>query len=132
MKQTSFVYKIVILSLVVALYFLLVFLRGNTVQQRNISINGLYQSKKFPDTSHYNAQFFGDHYYIEYCQEGTVSRILEGTWQYIEDSRNCYLLCNSQEVADIVVLDSQGFYYYDPCYCNLVYFRRIVALASPF
>ena len=87
-------------------------------------INGLYQSDQIGQ-GHYNAQFFGDQFYIEMALSGQTQTLLEGTFDQVVQNGNAYLLEDSGEGDEVlVVLGHSGFYFYDAQRGQMVYFDK--------
>lgn len=95
------------------------------------AINGAYQSDRIGSESLYNAQFYGNQFYIEKNVHGQSEMLLEGTFHLIANSKNTYLLeDSSQDTGTLVVLEHDGFYFYDESQSQVVYFQLIVPLAA--
>jgi len=76
-------------------------------------INGLYQSDAFSRPL-YNAQFYGDRFYIERIESGRTDTLIQGSFRRVEGEDHVYLLEDELYGRDsLVVLGHKHFYFYD-------------------
>ena len=87
-------------------------------------IHGLYQSPNV-GIGHYNAQFYGTEFYIEFSEANETRTLLEGTFHVISEREGVYLLENGPKADDmLVVLGHEGFYFYDTQQQTSIYLMR--------
>ena len=78
-------------------------------------INGLYQSKIFDAGNlFYNAQFYGEQFYIERSINQQLETLYQGSFQRVEKDGNLYLLKDDYTGTTLlIVLGHEQFYFYD-------------------